>query len=31
MGSAADLAPPVGVFDFTDVITFLGAFGAGCP
>ncbi len=31
MDSAADLAPPTGVFDFSDVLAFLTAFGAGCP
>ena len=29
--NAADLAMPFGVLDFSDVVAFLGAFGAGCP
>ena len=29
--SLADLAPPFGVLDFSDVLTFLTAYGAGCP
>ena len=29
--NSADLAPPFGQLDFSDVIAFLGAFGAGCP
>ncbi len=29
--SQADLAPPFGVHDFSDVLAFLTAFGAGCP
>eukprot|EP00913_Durusdinium_trenchii_P006083 g5695.t1 len=29
--SDADLAPPFGVLDFSDVLSFLTAFGAGCP
>ncbi len=29
--SAADLAPPFGVLDFSDVFDFLVAFGTGCP
>ncbi|MEZ6242607.1 MAG: hypothetical protein R3B57_06135 [Phycisphaerales bacterium] len=28
---AVDLAPPYGVLDFSDVLAFLIAFGAGCP
>ncbi len=28
---AADLVPPQGSLDFSDIIAFLGAFGAGCP
>ncbi len=28
---AADMAPPAGVFDFDDVLGFLGAFASGCP
>ena len=27
----ADIAPPSGVFDIDDVLTFLSAFAAGCP
>ncbi len=27
----ADLAAPIGSFDFSDVVASLGAFGAGCP
>ena len=29
--SVADIAEPYDVLDFSDVIGFLGAFGAGCP
>ncbi len=29
--SPADLAEPFGVLDFSDVLAFLGFFGAGCP
>ena len=31
MDPAADLSPPFGAFDFTDVVAFLSAFAAGCP
>jgi hypothetical protein len=31
MESGADLAEPIGTFDFSDVVAFLGAFAAGCP
>ena len=31
MDPSADLAAPLGAFDFSDVVAFLSAFGAGCP
>ncbi|MEZ6242786.1 MAG: hypothetical protein R3B57_07055 [Phycisphaerales bacterium] len=30
-GCSADLATPYGILDFSDVLAFLTAFGAGCP
>ena len=31
MDPAADLAPPLGTLNFDDILSFLTAFGAGCP